>query len=169
MKKKKRVVNAGLSLIILIFTVGSLTIFAALAMTSAQADLRLSEKLAKRTSDYYETSNQANEILDQIDAFLAANYEKGLGKKEYNEVLSQLPTAIETAKIKIDQKNVFWELPLDQNQVLSVGIKVRYPDEKEKTFYKIIEWKVISKAKWEKEDKIPVYQKDRLPVLEKEK
>lgn len=163
MKKKRRVIGTGISLIVLIFVIVSLVTFAALAMTSAQADYKLSKKLADRTTDYNKACKQSNQILEQIDACLASWYEEAANENEYYGKLSERLELGDTASVEIDESRITWENPVGEEQILCTVIMAQYPDGEGEPFYEMLECKVISDSSWEKEDRIPVLNKDELP------
>ena len=58
--------NIGIISLVLIFVMLCLLTFAVLSLVSAKADLGLSRKSAGHTTDYYEGTNRANDILFRI-------------------------------------------------------------------------------------------------------
>lgn len=60
--------TTGISLLLLIFLSLSLIIFSLLSYSGAQADARLSQKAADHTTEYYQLTDQANQVLAFIDA-----------------------------------------------------------------------------------------------------
>ena len=60
--------NGGISLIMLVFVVLTLVSFAALSLTSARADRRLSEKYKEQTTAYYQARNESRRYLADYDA-----------------------------------------------------------------------------------------------------
>lgn len=72
MKKQESNYGLGIISIFLIFAVLCLTVFAALAVSSARADLRLSEKNADYNKNYYAAIAQCAEFIRQArDAFFS--------------------------------------------------------------------------------------------------
>jgi len=63
-RKRHQVVNIGTSFMVVILIGLSFAVVAALAISSARNDYRLSSQLAEHTKDYYEASNEAMEIID---------------------------------------------------------------------------------------------------------
>lgn len=64
--------TTGISLLLLIFLSLSLLIFSLLSYSGAQADARLSQKAADHTTEYYQMTDKANQILAFIDMQLCA-------------------------------------------------------------------------------------------------
>ena len=74
MKKSKRqtqVMNIGTSSMMVILIGLSFAVLAALAISSARSDYRLSEELAIHTTDYYNACNEAQELLADTNALYA--------------------------------------------------------------------------------------------------
>ena len=63
--------NIGASSLLVIFLILCLVTFAILTLASAKSDADFAEKLADRKTAYYEACNNAENILDEIDAILA--------------------------------------------------------------------------------------------------
>lgn len=63
--------TAGISLMLLIFLSLCLITFSVLSLSGANADEKLSQKSADRTTEYYAAVTRANEVLSEIDARLA--------------------------------------------------------------------------------------------------
>lgn len=68
MNKKSYGINIGFSSILVIFVILCLVSFATLSVVSANADYKLSAKLADRTTAYYTACNKAYEQLATIEA-----------------------------------------------------------------------------------------------------
>ena len=68
MKKQESAYGLGIISIFLIFAVLSLTVFAALAVSSARADLRLSVKNADYVKSYYAATAACAEFVNQAKA-----------------------------------------------------------------------------------------------------
>ena len=66
-------VNAGVSLILLVFLILSLVSFAALSIVSARADARLTEKYRLQTTGYYRARNESQKYLLTLEQELAAD------------------------------------------------------------------------------------------------
>ena len=65
--------TSGLPLLILIFVSLCLITFSLLSVSESRADQTLGEKMAARTTTYYEANTKANQLLSKVDAQLA-NY-----------------------------------------------------------------------------------------------
>ena len=68
--KRNKTIHIGFSTILMVFTMLCLVTFATLSLLTANADYRLSKKVAAKTEDYYEADLLAREYLLQIDESL---------------------------------------------------------------------------------------------------
>ena len=71
MKRKRELYpgfQIGTSLLLVILTSLCLLVFAALSLSSAIRDYKYSEKIAEKTSCYYEADGKANELLAELVA-----------------------------------------------------------------------------------------------------
>ena len=93
--KKSFAFNGGVSLILLLFVILTLLSFAGLSLSSAGADLRLSEKFAVQTTAYYTARNDAQKWLKETDERLAA------GETLPPEGLTQVFPAGETLDLRV--------------------------------------------------------------------
>lgn len=66
-KSKTLVMNIGTSSMLVILTGLCFAVLAALAISSARNDYRLSQELAEHTTEYYEASDRAQELLAEPD------------------------------------------------------------------------------------------------------
>lgn len=64
--KKSYGLNIGASSILVVIVILCLVCFAGLSISSANADYRLSKKLAERTTDYYNACNEAQLTLRNL-------------------------------------------------------------------------------------------------------
>lgn len=71
-KKTHRVMAVGAPSLIMIFVVLCLACFAALTLSSANAEARLAQKAAESTANYYAADTRLQEKLAQLDAVLAS-------------------------------------------------------------------------------------------------
>jgi Na+-transporting methylmalonyl-CoA/oxaloacetate decarboxylase gamma subunit len=103
----------GVTSIIAILVILVLIVFAALSITTAKADLRLSEKTAASTTDYYKADTAAEEKVAEVAAAVAggAGWEGKLG------------SGYEVADGE-GGKVVSYEVKIDENKALSVRLLV---------------------------------------------
>lgn len=76
-KKHQAVVNIGTASMIVILIGLSFAVLAALAISSAQNDYRLSRELAEHTTEYYQASSHAAERMLDMETLFADRDEDG--------------------------------------------------------------------------------------------
>lgn len=81
-KKTHRVMAVGAPSLIMIFVVLCLACFAALTLSSANAEARLAKKAAESTANYYAADTLLQEKLARLDAALT---EYGKNSREFRE------------------------------------------------------------------------------------
>ena len=74
MNRKSGFTGAGLSTLLLVFVMLCLIVFSVLSLSTARANLEMSQKVAYRTKGYYQAQGRASERLKAIDAVLARQY-----------------------------------------------------------------------------------------------
>lgn len=72
------VMNIGTSSMLVILIGLSFAVLAALAISSARNDYRLSEELAQHTTEYYEAYNHAQDMLADVDLLLQQKDDKNV-------------------------------------------------------------------------------------------
>lgn len=122
-KKSYSIVSTGTSSLLVIFVVLCLTVLAALSLSSAKADYDLSRKLADKELAYYTACAQAEEICAQLSE-------------------GRTPDA----DISVSGNIVHFEIPVDENRLLSVSLKTQG------TSYDITEWKTVPADEWNGSD-----------------
>lgn len=144
MKKRTRpLLTAGISSLLLIFVSLCLLTFAVLSLVSARADYRLSAKIADRTTAYYGASNQAHELLREIDTALLRLYESSEDEELYFSCLSNaLP------EFTIQEKELSFSVSINEDQLLAVCLEIQYPAGDEDSFYHIRQWKTVNLSDW---------------------
>lgn len=150
MKSKKRYgLNIGTSSILIIIVILCLVCFSGLSITSANADYRLSKRLADRTTAYYDACNQAQGSLCMISAELEDLYQESSSKEDYEN------------KIKRSLQDLFiFSYPINENQILQVSISPLYPDTAEGDFIEITGWQIINITTPELDNSLPVFGSD---------
>lgn len=150
MKGKKRYgLNIGTSSILIIIVILCLVCFSGLSITSANADYRLSKRLADRTTAYYDACNQAQSSLCMISEALKDLYQESSSKEDYEN------------KIKRSLQDLFiFSYPINENQILQVSVSPLYPDTAEGDFIEITGWQVINLTTPELDNSLPVFGSD---------
>lgn len=112
----------GGSSLLVIFGVLCLVVFALLALSSAQADSRLTEAALSSTEGWYEANLRAEEILSRLR-----------GGEDVDGVVRQ-------------GNRCLYQCAFSPNQALVVEVEVSGTD------YTVLRWQAVSTAEWETED-----------------
>lgn len=136
-KKREFRVNIGTSSILLIFVVLCLVSFATLSIVSANADYKLSKKVADRTYSYYEAANQAESYIANIDKTLQSVYASSESEEAYFSIVGRSKSYL---------------IPISDLQSLSIKLDILYPTQDGDTFYRITSWQVITTGELEYEN-----------------
>jgi hypothetical protein len=160
-------VGMGGTLIITIFVVLSLTIFATLSFTTAHSDLKLAVKTEKITSDYYETSSKAEKMLsevysammesrDNINAESAAD-----GSKLYFDTLSKKLSGLKDVYYILEEEkfSVYYESLGEMNQKICIGLDIFYNQSSNEPYYEITSWNLTN-------IELPVYEEENFDLWE---
>ena len=75
--------HAGTASILLIFVTLCLISFAVLSLTGANADLRLSKKIAERNEVYYDAHNRGIRLIAETDEALMKLYRESAGEADF--------------------------------------------------------------------------------------
>ncbi|MBQ7919308.1 MAG: hypothetical protein IJ324_05150 [Lachnospiraceae bacterium] len=136
-KKREFRVNVGTSSILLIFVVLCLVAFATLSIVSANADYKLSRKVADRTSAYYEAANQAEKYIASIDKTLQSVYATAENEEAYFTTVGYSKSYL---------------VPISDLQSLSIKLDILYPTTDDAPFYRLTSWQVITTGELEYEN-----------------
>lgn len=143
--KKKNIssgsINIGSSSLLMIFVVLCLVSFATLSIVSANADKKLSAKVAEHSAAYYDACNQAEQKIAQIDASLQSAYENAADENEYYE---QVGRAISFA------------IPVTDVHTLNINLEILYPESVQGSFYKIVTYNLTPTGTLELDESLPV-------------
>ena len=154
MKYKKTTyppINIGTSLMLVVFMVLCMVVFAVLSLSSALKDADYSQKNALRTSRYYEANNQAEELLAQIDAILAGTTSPD-ARIQKLQALEGVAVSEEASALLIT-----YSVPIDEDEVLQVTLTtVSQPEER----YRIQAWTQCSVTEWTGNQSLPVLGSD---------
>lgn len=160
-------VGMGGTIIITIFVVLSLTIFATLSFITAHSDLKLAVKTEKMTSDYYKTNMKAEEMLSEIYSAMIDSKEyisEVYGEYEnklYFETLSQKLSEFEDVDLVYDEGKltVYYESLGEMNQKICVSLEVFYDQNNNVPYYKITSWNLAN-------IELPVYEEENFDLWE---
>ena len=121
--------HAGISSILLIFTVLCLVSFATLSIVSANADYTLTKKVATRTHNYYRACNNASTALAKLDQELTNIYNNSSDASEYYALTGE---------------EITYTFDIENAQWLQVTVVPLYPENPEDSFYKITTYKICT-------------------------
>lgn len=160
MNRKSGFTGAGLSTLLLVFVMLCLIVFSVLSLSTARADLEMSQKVADRTKAYYQAQGRASERLKAIDAVLARQYNETDKKASY---LQGAQTALQQDLTVTEMENgqgllcVYTE-PINETQQLRVELQITEP-EKEEAYVQILSWEAEQIEDWNGDTGLPVLQK----------
>jgi hypothetical protein len=159
-------VGMGGTLIITIFVVLSLTIFATLSFTTAHSDLKLAVKTEKITSDYYETSSKAEKMLSEVYSTMMESRKinaEGTAdeSKLYFDTLSKKLSGLKDIDFIYEEEKftVYYESSGEMNQKICVGLEVFYDQNSNEPYYEITSWNLAN-------IELPVYEEENYDLWE---
>ncbi len=132
--------NFGFSSVLISFIMICIVTFSALSLVTANADYRLSQKVANRNSSFYAAEKEAYAELAKTDDTLEAIYQEASDASEYYEAAK---ASLTTGTWSSEEKGEVytWIQPIENNQYLEVSILVSYPDQYTKTYYHLLTWR----------------------------
>lgn len=131
-KSRIKIINIGTASLLVVFFTLCMTAFAVLSLSAAQNDYSFSEKLAERTTEYYQANNAAQQKLAAVETLLEEHADAS--PKE----LSQL---LEPYGISCDGDVLSWQTPVNTSQILAVELEVA--DD-----LRILRWQVVNTTEW---------------------
>ena len=145
-RKKNYGLNIGTSSVLIIIVILCLV---CLSITSANADYRLSQKLAERTTAYYSACNEAQQTLYDLSGRLASFYEQSDSRDAYEQ------------KIKESLTDSFtFDCTINENQILRVSVSPVYPSTPDQDYLQVDSWQVINLSTPELDQSLPVFGSD---------
>ena len=148
-KKKSYGLNIGASSVLVIMVILSLVCFAGLSFASANADYRLSRKLADRTTAYYQACNDAYTIIGDLSKDLEAVYNSSDSASDYKTKIKESLT-----------DSLIFTCNINENQALQVEISPVYPASPNDLLYEITCWQIINLTIPELDESLPVFLGD---------
>lgn len=121
-------INMGTSLLLVVFIVICMVMFAVLSISTAKSNLSMSEASAERSTEYYAASNIAEELVRDLYTDMQNGHE--ISAAMYPELTSVSSENEETI--------VEFSVPVHERQVLEVTIRLNYSD----CSYEIDRWAV---------------------------
>ena len=129
-KKSFPIINMGTSLLLVVFIVICLIVFATLSLSSSLRDQKYTDKAVLKTENYYLAYSHAQKQLKEIDQAIISHKD-----------LSSLKN------IEISLKE-----NIDQYQDLDVEIQLTQDQDR----YKIIKWQEVTSKEWKNESTLPL-------------
>ena len=159
MKKKRGFTGAGLSVVLLIFVMLCLIVFAVLSVSTAHADLLMSRKVAQRTTAYYKAQELASRQVKEIDGILTEQYNKNRNQFldavwEELQKEDQLLSEREENSIRCS-----FYCSIDDTEQICVQLLIAAPETEQDVCYRITGWQTEQKEKWSTDTGLPVLKK----------
>jgi hypothetical protein len=160
-KEQKRIggLSVGSSSILVVFVALSLTIFAALSFMSARADLRLAEKQAQSTLEYYAADEAATLRLAALDAVLRPLGPPGAARgTSYAAAAAGALSGLEGLELELEPElgppgspapqslRLVFDEPVNERQVLRVELRLPAPAPAR---WRITAWRIVNVREWE--------------------
>ena len=153
MRNRRTNVSVGMggTLIITVFVVLCLMIFASLSFVTAYSDLKMSKKAQEITADYYSIHGKAEEKLAEISDVL---YDIDINEEKDN-ILRKLS---DIDGVRVDEENLTlqYEVLGLKNQKISVDLNILQTD---RFYYEIEAWNLSS-------IELPVYEDEIIDIWE---
>ncbi|MDO5345684.1 MAG: hypothetical protein Q4E91_08065 [Lachnospiraceae bacterium] len=157
MKKNSRMIlNTGTTSLILIFTVLALVVFALLSLSSANVQWKLAQKMAERTTQYYEGENEAAKRLYQVGEMLEQLASDCDREAEFLAMARK--AAEETEGIQWENGKICWQTEISEKQQLRVEVLPVYPQQEGAAAWRLDCWKLETAAQWENRQTMELFQ-----------
>ncbi|MCD7882349.1 MAG: hypothetical protein LUI87_01370 [Lachnospiraceae bacterium] len=176
--------TAGISLMLLIFLSLCLITFSVLSLSGANADEKLSQKSADRTTEYYAAVTEANEILSEIDARLADAFLEVQDSEDpeqaYFEACSEIAVSGVDLEWTVNNSNtestdetiekedtestadisyiLSYNVEMSDDQHLHVELSINWPSSDSDTLYRMVSQQVVSTQDWSADTSQNLYQ-----------
>ena len=152
--KRSKGVHIGTSSILVIFILLSLVTFASLSFLSARSDYLLSQKIADRTSAYYEADTKAAYYLANVEGILSKQYALYDNQKDYEAALKDMFSDNDAFTIDTTASPaiISYTMAISDTQNLYVELEVNYPSSQDDALYHIITWRTFSTVDWQPEN-----------------
>lgn len=167
MSQKKKTsfsfIHMGAPSLLMIFLVLCLFTFALLSLSSAKNNRTLSQQSADRIQAYYRASSLAEEALDQIDTVLSDSY-TACGAESADTDAYQKEVTENLAHCSVDGVSAFtvnfttaegaltFQVPVNENQQLSVILTLPAPSDCQNGYYRITQWATETTDSWNGDD-----------------
>ena len=152
MTDKKRSAPApqfGISLLLVVLIVLCMITFAALSLSSALRDYRYSEKMAARTTDYYDADAKAGQKLVDIDQTLRLAIANGADLKTALSYVAGV-------SYDTDTRTISYQVAINETQALDVELILENNPADSTSLYSITKWKEVNLTDWSGDTTLPV-------------
>lgn len=161
MKRGHSLISTGTTSIVLIFVMLCMLTFSVLSLVSAQANLRLSEKSAERTTQYYQAENAANDILIQIEA--AAPFAAASSGGDALAMARGILEALDPADgVTLQDGQLCYQVPLGEDQLLAVALTPAPEGLPDGRYCRIDAWQTVSRYDWTPDDSLELMDPDKM-------
>ena len=145
-KKFSSGLNVGSSSILVTFVLLCLVTFAALSFVSANADYKLAQKTADRTTYYYAANNKAEVYLLNADSLLSKHYAGCRDIIEYYEGIDPLFSDNDSINVEEVDEDIYlnYSVPISNSQEIQVSLRVIYPNSEDQDMFEIVKWETVS-------------------------
>ena len=163
-EKNKNTVSGmgiGTTSILMIFVLLCLVVFAMLSLVNANADQKLSDRLATRTKAYYSACDKAEALLEELDMSLEILYRDNPDADSYYaECLSYLDGAGGVAAPEENMEGIRFSFSviINDEQHLSVEVSVPKRPKAGGHYYEVKAWQTKVRQTWEADTKLPVFE-----------
>lgn len=157
-KKYSPITNIGSVSLLMTFIILCLVVFAMLSLSGAVSEYQYSQKIAQHNQDYYQASNEAVQMLRQIDRLLHAAYET---KPDiYYAVVEEQLAGMRELQTDFTEENptVTYEIPISSSQLLKVILTLNPPEQMEYGYYNITTWQEVPSSGWNGDDSLNLLQ-----------
>ncbi len=136
--------NFGFSTIVFSFAMICVITFSVLAFTTANADYKLTKKVADKNAAYYQAEDLAHQHLSEVEITLKETFLKTNSKDAYFEALV---SAFADLKGEFHQEDGTFTYrfceTISDTQTLEICLELYYPMSTDDVFLKIIEYKSV--------------------------
>ena len=149
-KKRKdlKITNIGSSMLLIIFLILCLFIFATLSLSAARSNYLLSRQNADRQTAHYASSNASQEILAVLPTVTAQSGETRIAATSAGEI------TIHAAAAQNGHTVLSWQIPVTDTQSLAVSLDMA--DSADGEDFTITQWQIVSTREWTGTQTIPV-------------
>lgn len=151
-KNRSSFINIGFSSIVMVFIMICLVTFATLSVLTAHSDYRLSQKMADKTTAYYNADAIARDMTEAIDTQLYNIYLVSSSLTEFYETVlasdfsTDVPSGVHAITLESANGDVTlsYTVPISEVQTLHVSLQINYPYAGSECFSTITRWQTVT-------------------------